>query len=88
MRVTPHSFTGRLAPAVLRPALLEDVPAGWERQAYDASSDGDALSWLGFEPGEERGEPDEPRLTGAWRTTWAAPRRAGRHRSPARRRTA
>jgi hypothetical protein len=68
-----------------RSAVLEDVPEGWELQAFEPSLDTDVLSWLGFEPGEPyEHTPSWPRPR-----HWAAPRRAGgRHRAPARFRTA
>jgi hypothetical protein len=68
-----------------RSDVHEDVPEGWELQAFDPSADADALSWLGFEPGE----PYEPALDWPRPQHWPAPRRAGgRHRAPARFRVA
>jgi hypothetical protein len=71
---------GRLSAVRVRAASRVPLPA------FDPSGDGDALAWLGFEPGE----PDEPLL--AWRRPqhWPAVRRrtGGRHRAPARFRTA
>jgi hypothetical protein len=44
----------RELPAALRPGPLDHVPAGWERQAFDSSAEGeDALGWLGFEPADD-----------------------------------
>jgi hypothetical protein len=82
--VTLHSLADRLTPAALRPVVLEDVPEGWERRAFDPSSDADALAWLGFEPGE----PDEPLLPWSRPATWPTRGTSGRHRASARVRTA
>ena len=74
-----------LLPAALRPVVLEDVPEGWERQAHQPSQDGEALSWLGFEPGE----PDEPLLDWPQPAGWPAdPQLSLRLRLPIRLRTA
>jgi hypothetical protein len=67
----------------LRSAVLVDAPEGCEPQAFDPSLDGDALTWLGFEPAE----PDEPLLTWPRPQHWRAARSrraAGRHRPSAR----
>jgi hypothetical protein len=82
--VTAFSSAGRLLPAALRPVVLEDVPEGWERQAFDPSRDDDALTWLGFEPGDSH----EPLLPWPRPANWPAGSRAGRHRAAARLRTA
>ena len=71
--VTAFSLTGPL------PAVLDDVPDGWQEQSFDATWDDDALSWLGFEP---TGEPDVPLLRWSQPARW--PARAGRHRAPSR----
>ncbi len=65
--MTTTTFAG-LLPAALRPVVLEDVPEGWERQAHSPSQDGDALAWLGFEPGEA----DEPLLDWPQPARWPA----------------
>ncbi len=74
----------------LRPApaseVHEDAPEGREPQTFDPSLDADALSWLGFAPGE----PDEPLLPWERPQRWRAPRlrTGGRHRFAAPFRTA
>ncbi len=70
----------------LRSAVLRGAPEGCEPQAFDPSLDADALTWLGFEPGE----PDEPLLPWPRPERWPAARRrsSGRHRAPAQARTA
>ncbi len=63
----------------LRSAVLEGTPEGGEPQSFDPSVHGDALTWLGFEPGE----PDEPVLSWPRPQRWPTARRRanGRHRA-------
>jgi hypothetical protein len=84
--VTTFSSAGRLVPVALRPVVLGDVPEGWERRGFEASQDGDALNWLGFEPAD----PAEPLLPWSRPSRWPAARRraTGRHRAPTRLRMA
>lgn len=68
-------------PAALRPVTLDQVPSGWEQRAYDpAAVDADALTWLGFEPGDDAG----PLLSWPRPERWPARRPTGRHRAGAR----
>jgi hypothetical protein len=68
--VTTFSPTGRLLPVALAraAALLElplpsravqpqEVPAGWERNAFDGTVDDDPFGWLGFELSEDDDGP-------------------------------
>ena len=72
-------------PAALRPVPLDQVPAGWEQRAYDPTAgDADALTWLGFEPGDDA----EPLMSWPRPERWPARRNAGRHRAGARLQTA
>jgi hypothetical protein len=70
----------RLSAVLVRAASRAPLPA------FDPTVDGDALAWLGFEPGD----PDEPLLTWPRPQHWPAARRraGGRHRAPARFRAA
>ena len=63
----------------LRSVVLGGAPEGCEPQAFDPSLEADALTWLGFEPGE----PDEPLLTWPRPERWPAVRHrtSGRHRA-------
>jgi hypothetical protein len=104
--VTTFSSTGRLLPVALArtAAFLElptlawgvpahEVPAGWERNAFDVTRDDDPFGWLGFELSDD---DDAPLLVWPRPERWPATRlrTGGRHRAvlpagrPGRRRSA
>jgi hypothetical protein len=91
--VTTFPSTGRLLPAALAraAAILElpapswavqahEVPAGWERNAFDDTVDDDPFGWLGFELSDA---DDAPLVAWPRPERWPAARlrTGGRHRA-------